>query len=627
MGLVSTWLNGIGLNSVAPTFEAAGIVTPSHLAELDVSYFESLGVTDPDDRRKLFYLVQRIKMAVNKKSPKKGDSVEERVDAVISESFIAPSSLDGPAGNHIEGITGTAESVQDTSRHEKKGETKGFDTFNTHPTDEPRRSRRLASKAQKENHPVLSDNQGLSDLPSTVVSSNSSSRGRNNSTRSATTPSSNPPTSPSKRPADSSNNASGYKASSPSKALLHPVAETEPMNLPQRISTSSKDIFNLQTGNSRQNDVEGDSQLTSVATTTESGVVVKELLPAGQTTTKYYSRRPESRLPGSLRTGKGLSVIPSETAAPLSPLGILTSSAMNEEIDKLGGRKEHSKPNKRTLSLVSKRRATVSPDSHALEELLQSSLSESSEQSRGRTVHDEDSDDDEGSSRRGMQRFNQNRSKSMTPSDFAQANLQQHHQLKRSSTSLSTRISRPSLSDRKPTSSAVGISDMSTAAQSRQSSTASTSHPRTSSAPIVQGMSESESWATKIGYLREDNRAEHELFGDQVDIDEHEYYDMRIKVIIRKRPLSKSEANLTGGGVDIIQPLDYGEYGRILVYQPKTRVDLTKEVETIPFAYDNVFDESSTNLQIYQRSLRNLIGPLFEGQWATCFAYGQTGSG
>ena len=62
MGLVATWLNGIGLRSVVPTFEAAGIVSPAHLADLDVSYFESLGVTDPDDRRKLFYLVQRIKL-------------------------------------------------------------------------------------------------------------------------------------------------------------------------------------------------------------------------------------------------------------------------------------------------------------------------------------------------------------------------------------------------------------------------------------------------------------------------------------------------------------------------------------------------------------------------------------
>jgi hypothetical protein len=82
MGLVATWLSGIGLSSAVPTFQAAGIVTPDALAELDVAHFEALGISDPDDRRKLFYLVQRIKMAVNRK--KQEDSVEEQVDAVIS---------------------------------------------------------------------------------------------------------------------------------------------------------------------------------------------------------------------------------------------------------------------------------------------------------------------------------------------------------------------------------------------------------------------------------------------------------------------------------------------------------------------------------------------------------------
>ena len=47
----------------------------------------------------------------------------------------------------------------------------------------------------------------------------------------------------------------------------------------------------------------------------------------------------------------------------------------------------------------------------------------------------------------------------------------------------------------------------------------------------------------------------------------------------------------------------------------------------MPFAYDNVYGEDSTNRQIYSRSLQNLIGPFLDGQWATCFAYGQTGSG
>jgi len=166
---------------------------------------------------------------------------------------------------------------------------------------------------------------------------------------------------------------------------------------------------------------------------------------------------------------------------------------------------------------------------------------------------------------------------------------------------------------------------MSTSATSTK---ASQSVPSPSKSVFVQGGSSApDSWGTKIGYLREDNEAEHELFrGENGDESQYqEYYDMRIKVIVRKRPMSKSE-NFSGG-MDIIHPLDYGSYGKALVYQPKTRVDLTKEVDTVPFAFDNIFDESSTNIGIYNRSLRNLVEPFFEGQWATVFAYGQTGSG
>ena len=63
--LVSTWLQTIGLDHVVPIFNAAGIVTPTDLAELDVTHYEALGVSEASDRKKLFYLVQRIKMAVD----------------------------------------------------------------------------------------------------------------------------------------------------------------------------------------------------------------------------------------------------------------------------------------------------------------------------------------------------------------------------------------------------------------------------------------------------------------------------------------------------------------------------------------------------------------------------------
>lgn len=132
-----------------------------------------------------------------------------------------------------------------------------------------------------------------------------------------------------------------------------------------------------------------------------------------------------------------------------------------------------------------------------------------------------------------------------------------------------------------------------------------------------------ESFKSQIEVLREDNEEEYKEHS-LTNMGEDE--DMRIRVVIRKRPMSKAEV-VAAGDVDVIHPLDYGNYGKVLVYQPRTRVDLTKEIDTLPFCYDNVYGEDSTNSQIYERSIRNLIPPFFEGQWGCVFAYGQTGAG
>ena len=151
-----------------------------------------------------------------------------------------------------------------------------------------------------------------------------------------------------------------------------------------------------------------------------------------------------------------------------------------------------------------------------------------------------------------------------------------------------------------------------------------------STGPVfVHGVTEDKSFRAQIETLREDNTDEYnENMGQFLlqDNSEDEEDEMRIRVIIRKRPMSRKEASRSDG-VDIIHPLQYDGYGRILVYQPKTRVDLTKEVEILPFAFDNTFDEVANNVQIYERAVRNLIPGVFEGRWASVFAYGQTGSG
>ncbi|CAM9881114.1 unnamed protein product, partial [Choristocarpus tenellus] len=66
MGLVETWLAGIGLGYAIVSFKTQGISSPDELAQLSLYDFDELGVIDPNDRKKLFYLVQRVCIALNK---------------------------------------------------------------------------------------------------------------------------------------------------------------------------------------------------------------------------------------------------------------------------------------------------------------------------------------------------------------------------------------------------------------------------------------------------------------------------------------------------------------------------------------------------------------------------------
>ncbi|KAJ1977933.1 hypothetical protein H4R35_002105 [Dimargaris xerosporica] len=96
----------------------------------------------------------------------------------------------------------------------------------------------------------------------------------------------------------------------------------------------------------------------------------------------------------------------------------------------------------------------------------------------------------------------------------------------------------------------------------------------------------------------------------------------RIRVCVRKRPLSARECNRQE--TDVIETT-----GRrtLVLHEPKTKVDLTKYVERHSFMFDEVFDESVNNHQLYRRTAMPLVEYIFQGGNATCFAYGQTGSG
>ena len=97
-------------------------------------------------------------------------------------------------------------------------------------------------------------------------------------------------------------------------------------------------------------------------------------------------------------------------------------------------------------------------------------------------------------------------------------------------------------------------------------------------------------------------------------------YNSRITVAIRKRPLNQGSNECN----DIIK-CDNKQC--IQVLEMKQKVDLTKYTNTHTFNFDEAFDESMSNFDIYQRCVRHLVDTVFEGGNATCFAYGQTGSG
>ncbi len=62
-------------------------------------------------------------------------------------------------------------------------------------------------------------------------------------------------------------------------------------------------------------------------------------------------------------------------------------------------------------------------------------------------------------------------------------------------------------------------------------------------------------------------------------------------------------------------------------YYNRTKVDLTKFIEEHHFQFDNVFEYTAVNNDIYRECVLPLVAEAFKGAKTTCFAYGQTGSG
>lgn len=61
MKYIDKWLENLGLEYIIPKLEKCGINTPKKLAKLSLKdMYELVGIEDPEHRKKLYYLIQRL---------------------------------------------------------------------------------------------------------------------------------------------------------------------------------------------------------------------------------------------------------------------------------------------------------------------------------------------------------------------------------------------------------------------------------------------------------------------------------------------------------------------------------------------------------------------------------------
>uniref|UniRef100_A0A7R9YS33 Kinesin-like protein n=1 Tax=Chlamydomonas euryale TaxID=1486919 RepID=A0A7R9YS33_9CHLO len=97
----------------------------------------------------------------------------------------------------------------------------------------------------------------------------------------------------------------------------------------------------------------------------------------------------------------------------------------------------------------------------------------------------------------------------------------------------------------------------------------------------------------------------------------------KIRVVVRKRPLNKKEKDK--GEDDIVDANMQRAY--VVVNEVKVKVDLTKYIDRHQFNFDDALDDSVSNEDVYNVTVKPLVHTLFANGKASCFAYGQTGSG
>jgi Kinesin motor domain/SAM domain (Sterile alpha motif) len=532
MMLVGKWLKGIGLDYAVPTFEAAGIVTAEALSELDPTHFESLGVTSPDDRRKLFFLVQRVKQA--QKSEQRESSAKVSPKKAVAETKAA---------------TATATSAQpasDTTTSNSKAVAKGTTTAASAAVAATQSQDSSTSKLVKPKNGSATAAATRARTTAAAVAPSRQERTSRNATKGGSVVKKEEEEED--RPGSDADDANGVPA------RQNDDEENEEAVVPIVRSASSYD------------DDEDSEEVPRRRTSTSSTAANRRLsgvpMPSkrrtsghkgragggGESSTSETTTTMAASEMMSTRTGKALSSIPAESVAPMSPL-VNISLAMDDDRRKNDGRADLSREKLRDMGQVTQRTARRA-----------SSMRSRSEEEDSNQSADADS------------------SASALPNRPA-AKTENH------------RLSR---------------------AQSLQNG-----HDRAGSGHECPPAS-SNPFAAQIERLREQNAAATAASGSSTQSQQSFRIDpsQRVSVVVRKRPASHD--------VDMLQVLPPN---RLLVYQPRTRVDLRREIATTSFRFDAVVDEVTSNTAVYENVVRPLLPNLARGQNSTVFCFGQTNSG
>ena len=106
-------------------------------------------------------------------------------------------------------------------------------------------------------------------------------------------------------------------------------------------------------------------------------------------------------------------------------------------------------------------------------------------------------------------------------------------------------------------------------------------------------------------------------------------------VAVRTRPLSKSELEDSNYNtisvpdkdkITITVPIEYVPDDMSGIYLAGEQIKITK-VKEVSYTYDFVFNENTTQDEVYRCTTSNLIKQVVEGYSAAILAYGATGSG